>query len=53
MILFMTQCGFKQLFFTKASFENKSKWADEPEICYKKYDIFCHFFLHVNLESKN
>ena len=40
----MTQCGFKQQFFTKASFESKNKSANGPEISYKKYGMFCHFF---------
>ena len=38
------QFGFKQRFFTKASFKFKSKWANEQEISYKK-GSFCYFFL--------
>ena len=39
----MVQCSFKQRFFTKASFESKSKWANGQEIRYKKYGIICNF----------
>ena len=28
----MTQCGFKQQFLTKASFESKEKWANDQDV---------------------
>ena len=49
----MTQCGFKQQFFTKASFESKSKSANGPEISYKKYGMFCHFFCSLCKSRKS
>ena len=36
----MMQCGFKQMFFTKAYFEIKNIWAYGREISYKKQGVF-------------
>ena len=50
----MAQCGFKQRFFTKVSFESKRKRADV--LVSKNKAVFAFFFffffLYVNLENE-
>ena len=47
------QFGFKQQFFTKASFKFKSKWANEQEISYKKRQFLLFFLVsYMHLENE-